>query len=104
MLTTSARQILPRFIVCDNIMPKINEKKMTSKFFGQLTCWNPWVFIFLTFSGAPKPRKKLSDDKKIGDKNVGDALYTIKKRKRLQIAARLDELDNFSAPNIRKKN
>ena len=48
---------------------------MTSKIFGQFTCWNPWVSIFFTFSGAPKPHKKLGDDKKLCDKKIGDALY-----------------------------
>ena len=32
-------------------------------------------FHFFTFSGAPKPGKKLGDDKNLGDKKIGDALY-----------------------------
>ena len=51
---TSAGQIVPLFIVWDNIMPKVNEIKRRSKIFCQFTFWNPWlsIFFFCFFGGA----------------------------------------------------
>ena len=58
MLNTSAGQIVARFIVWD-----IGN-------FWSIYMLKSVSFHFFTFSGAPKPRKKLGDDKKLGGKNL----------------------------------
>ena len=70
MLNTSAEQIVPRFIAWDNIMPKINEIEQLHRKFLVSLHDEIREFPFFTFSGAPKPRKKLGDDKKLADKKL----------------------------------
>ena len=71
MLNTSAGEIVPRFIVWDNIMPKINKiKKNDIENFWSIYVLKVVSFHFFTFSGATKAREKLGDDKKLGDKKL----------------------------------
>ena len=70
MLKTSARQIMPRFIVWNKIMPKLKEnKKWNRKFLVNLRV-EIREFPFFTFSGTPKPRNKHGVDKKLGYKKL----------------------------------
>ena len=65
MLNPSAGQIVPRFIVWNNIMPKISEIKKGHRKF--LMNWRVEIreFPLSCIFGDPKTAQKIGDDKKL---------------------------------------